>query len=61
MMDAPRRFALLLNIDIAPVRHALLRQIKIIAFRIVGAVGGEWPVRWPLQHRDLGIFFLVSL
>ena len=58
MMNASRRFALLLNVDIAAVRHALLRQIEVIAFRVMGAVGGKRAVRRPLQHGDLGIFLL---
>ena len=34
-----------------------LRQVEIIAGRIVGAVAGERPVAGPLDDLDVGIFF----
>src|SRR6202795_4221169 len=45
------------GIDLGAVLVAGLRQVEIIAGRIVGAVAGERPVAGPLDDLDVGIFF----
>ncbi len=57
-MDAPRLFALPLDVHVAAVRHPFLGQVEIIAFGVMGAVGRKRSVRRPLEHVDPGILFL---
>src|SRR4029077_6679563 len=46
-----------LGIDFGAVLVTGLRQVEIIAGRIVGAIAGERPVAGPLDDLDVGIFF----
>src|SRR4051794_32118797 len=65
-MNTPRLFALLLRLRravssrvyISAVRHSFLGKIEIIALGVMSTVGGKRPIRWPLQHGNLGILGL---
>ena len=56
MMNPPRVLARLLDVYIAPILHAFLGEIEIIALGIMSAKGRERPVGRPLQHGYTGIF-----
>ncbi len=62
VMNAPFRSLLDLRrarpnrIDVSPVFHSFLRQVKVIAFGVVSAKGGEGSVGRPSKHGNLGIF-----
>src|SRR5688572_14212301 len=55
-MNPPRVLASLLDVNIAPVVHAFLGEIEIIAFGIMSAEGGERPVGGPLQYGYVRVF-----
>jgi hypothetical protein len=59
-MNAPRLLSLLLRVHIPSVRHSFLGEIEIVSLRIVGTVGREGTIGWPLEDGDVGIGFLDS-
>src|SRR5215470_15492053 len=56
-MDAARLLALRLDVHVTPVRHTFLCEVKVISFWVVGAIGSEWTIGWPLEYRDRRIVF----
>src|SRR5688572_30938827 len=56
MMNPPRVLASLLDVNIAPILHAFLGEIEIVALGIMSAKSRERPVGRPLQHGYIGVF-----
>src|SRR5262245_18733380 len=57
-MDLPRLLPLRFNVDASAIVHSFLREIKVIAFRIMSAESGERSNGRSLKHSDIGMLFL---